>query len=272
MKKGLLKKLAAVGMTGMIALSLAACGTTSKTTEAKSGLTGYKEKGKIVVGMMAATPPYEYHLVKNGEDKIVGSDIKLLDEVTKDLGVKYEIKDMDFDGLLVALQSGKVDMIISAMSPTAERAKNADFSNVYYKGRNVMVVRKEDVNKFTTAKDLADKKLATIKTSVQEGIIEKELPNADLKLLGKSTELALDLANKKVDAILVDIPTAILLTRGNPSITLSKIYYEDPSAGAAIAMPKGTDPEIMKAVNQTVSKIKPEYEKWLMDATKNVKQ
>src|SRR4051812_43278330 len=110
MKTGIFKKIAGIGLASVMALSLAACGTTSATS--KKDLAGLKEKGKIVVGMMAATPPYEYHLVKNGEDKIVGSDIQLLDKVTKDLGVKYEIKDMDFDGLLVALQSGKIDMII----------------------------------------------------------------------------------------------------------------------------------------------------------------
>ncbi|MEH7116293.1 transporter substrate-binding domain-containing protein [Neobacillus vireti] len=269
MKSRVWKKIAGIGLVGALAFSLTACQSTSAS--AKKDLKGLKEKGTITVGMMAATPPYEYHLVENGKDKIVGSDIKLLDKVTKDLGVKYEIKDMDFDGLLVALQSGKIDMIISAISPTEEREKNADFTNVYYKGRNVMLVRKEDVNKYKTGQDFADKKLATIKTSVQETIVEKELPNAQLKLLGKSTDLALDLAANKVDGVLVDIPTAILLSRGNPKITLSKVYYEDPSVGAAIAMPNGTDKEVMAQINKTIAKYKPEYEQWLKDATKNVK-
>lgn len=275
MKTGLWKKVTGVALVGALALSLAACGsstaTSTKKADSKSGLAALKEKGKITVGMMAATPPYEYHLVQGGKDQIVGSDIQLLDKVTKELGVKYEIKDMDFDGLLVALQGKKIDMIISAMSPTAERAKNADFSDVYYRGRNVMLVRKEDVNKYKTAKDFANARLTTIKTSVQEGIIEKELPNAQLKLLGKSTEEAIDLANNKVDGALVDIPTAILLTRGNPSIALSKVYFEDPSAGAAIAMPKGTDTEVMKAINKVIKEYKPQYEEWLKKATNNVK-
>jgi polar amino acid transport system substrate-binding protein len=275
MKKGLWKKVTGVALVGALALSLAACGSSSATStkkaDAKSGLAALKAKGTLTVGMMAATPPYEYHLVQGGKDQIVGSDIQLLDKVAKELGVKYEIKDMDFDGLLVALQGKKIDMIISAMSPTPERAKNADFSDVYYRGRNVMLVRKEDVNKYKTAKDFANARLTTIKTSVQEGIIEKELPNAQLKLLGKSTEEAIDLANNKVDGALVDIPTAILLTRNNPTITLSKVYFEDPSAGAAIAMPKGTDPEVMKAVNKVIKQYKPQYEEWLKKATNNVK-
>ena len=272
MKTGFIKKLTGVAFVSVLSLSLAACGTTtSSSTKKGDGLAALKAKKTIVVGMMAATPPYEYHLVNNGEDKIVGSDIQLLDKVSKDLGVKYTIKDMDFDGLLVALQGKKIDMIISAMSPTAERAKNADFSDVYYKGRNVMLVRKEDVNKYKTAQDFAHARLTTIKTSVQEGIIEKELPNASLKLLGKSTEEAIDLENNKEDGALVDIPTAVLLTKSNPSITMSKVYFEDPSAGAAIAMPKGTDPAVLKQINETIKKYKPQYEQWLKDATGNVK-
>ncbi|MEQ2466354.1 transporter substrate-binding domain-containing protein [Niallia hominis] len=265
----LIKKLSLVGLSSLLALSLTACGS-AKETSSKTGLEGLREKGKIIVGTMAATPPYEYHLVEKGEDKIVGSDIKLLEEVAKDLNVDYEIKDMDFDGLLVAMQSGKVDMIISAMSPTEEREKNADFSNVYYKGRNVMMVRKTDLNKYTTPESLADKKIGAIKTSVQQSILESELPKATLKLLGKSTELSLDLANNKVDAVLVDIPTATLLAKANPDIVASEIYYEDPSAGAAIALPKGTDKEIMDIINATIDRVKPEYEQWLKDAMDGV--
>jgi polar amino acid transport system substrate-binding protein len=271
MKKGLLKKLSGMALVGAMMASLAACGTASAIT--KDGLAGLKKKGTIIVGMEATTPPYEYHLrTSDGKDQIVGSDIKLLDAVTKDLGVKYKIKDMDFDGLLVAMQSGKIDMIVSAMSPTKEREKNADFTNVYYKSRNIMLVRKQDVDKYKTSADFANARLATIKTSVQEGIIESKLPNAQLKLLGRSTDLAIDLANNKVDGVLVDIPTAILLSRSNPTITLSKVYYEDPSAGAAIAMPKGTDKTIMANINKTIAKIKPDYEQWLIDATKDVKE
>ncbi|MGM0904079.1 MAG: transporter substrate-binding domain-containing protein [Bacillota bacterium] len=268
----LMKKLAVAGMAGAMAISLVGCGSSAEETTAteKTGLAALQEKGKIVVGTMAATPPYEYHLVEGGEDKIVGSDIQLLEEVAKDLGVEYEIKDMDFDGLLVALQAGKIDMIISAMSPTEEREKNADFTDVYYRGRNVMMVRKDDVDKYTTPESLADKKLAAIKTSVQQSILETELPNAELKLLGKSTELAIDLANRKVEGVLVDIPTATLLERGNPAITASEIFYEDTSAGAAIAMPNGTDEEIMETINKTIARVKPEYEGWLKDAMDGV--
>lgn len=271
MEKGFFKRISAMGMIGVMAFSLAGCGASSTTTEEKSGLAGYKEKGKIVVGMMAATPPYEFHSVENGKDEIIGSDIKLLDEVAKDLGVEYEIKDMDFDGLLVALQAGKIDMIVSAISPTEEREKNADFTDVYYKDRHVMLVHKDNLDKYTTNESLENAKIAAINSSVQAQIIQKEFPNAELKLLGKSTELAIDLATNKVDAVLVDRPTATLLAKNNPKIALTELLYDDDTAGAAIAMPNGTDKEIMDTINKTIERTKPEYEKWLTEAMEKVK-
>lgn len=272
MKKGILKSITGIALTGILAISLAGCGTAEKEAKAKTGLAGLQDKGKIVVGMMAATPPYEFHAVNGGKDEIIGSDIKLLDAVSKDLGVKYEIKDMDFDGLLVALQAGKIDMIVSAMSPTEEREKNADFTSVYYKDRHVMIVRKSELDKFKSNDSLKKARIAAIKSSVQEQIVEKEFPNAELKLLGKSTELAMDLAANKVDAVLVDRPTATLLVKSNPSLAKTELLFDDDTAGAAIAMPNGTNKEVMDKINKTIERTKPEYEKWLTDAMTKVKQ
>lgn len=279
MKKGFLKKLVTSLLLGTIVFSMAGCGaskTESKGDDNKKGavttLADMQKKGKIVVGMMAATPPYEFHSSENGEDKIIGCDIKLIEAVSKDLGVDYEIKDMDFDGLLVALQAGKIDMIVSAMSPTEERSKNADFSNVYYKDKHVIVINKDNVGTIKSADDLNGKTIGVIKSSVQEGIVNNNIPNATSKSLGKSTDLSLDLGSKKVDAILVDVPTATLLCNANDKITKTEIYYEDNTAGAAIAMPKGTDPEIMKKINATIDRVKPDFTNWLTEAMGKVKQ
>lgn len=279
MKKGFLKRVLTSVVLGSMIFSMAGCGTSktepsteTSTKAASTSLKDLQKKGKIVVGMMAATPPYEFHSSENGEDKIIGCDIKLIDAVAKDLGVEYEIKDMDFDGLLVALQAGKIDMIVSAMSPTEERSKNADFSNVYYKDKHVVVVNKDDSAKIKGAEDLDGKTIGVIKSSVQEEIVNNDITKATTKSLGKSTDLSLDLANKKVDAILVDIPTATLLCNANDKITKTEIYYDDDTAGAAIAMPKGTDAEVMGKINATIEKVKPEFTGWLTEAMSQVQQ
>jgi arginine/lysine/histidine transporter system substrate-binding protein len=268
-KKRVFKSVSAIVLLVVMVFSLAGCGT-AKTT-AKAGLAGYKAKGTIVVGMSADTPPYEFHATINGKDTIVGSDVKLLDQISKDLGVKYKIQDMNFDGLLVALQSGKIDMILSAMSPTKEREKNADFSDVYYKSTNVFVVRKDELNNFKTAKDFDHASIAVINSSTQQQVVQSQFPDAKLKQLEQTTDLAMNLASKKVDAILVDIPTSELLEKGYPSIVSTKFNYSDNTAGAAIAMPKNTDPEVMKTINNTINRVKPEYNNWIKEEVKFVK-
>ena len=62
-------------------------------------------------------------------------------EIAKDLGVTLEIKDMKFDGLLAALDSGNVDIVLAGMSPTDERKKTTDFSEIYYRGEQGVIVR-----------------------------------------------------------------------------------------------------------------------------------
>jgi polar amino acid transport system substrate-binding protein len=82
-----------------------------------------KKKGYITVGLSADYPPYEFHKTINGKDEIVGFDISVAKKIAKDMGVKLRIDEMSFDSLLGALKTGKIDMIISGMSNTPERAK-----------------------------------------------------------------------------------------------------------------------------------------------------
>ena len=104
----------------------------SKKMTSSTVMKKIKKSGKLVVGMSADYPPLEFTKNVNGRNKYVGVDVELAKQIAKDLGVKLEIKNMDFDSLLVALETGKIDVIISGMTPTAERKKSIDFSKIYY--------------------------------------------------------------------------------------------------------------------------------------------
>ena len=106
-----------------------------------------KKSGELVVGTSADYPPLEFTASENGKTKYVGVDIELAKDIAKDLGVKLVIKNMSFDSLLVALETGKVDMVISAMTPTPERKQSVAFSKIYYKpSGEYFLVNKKDVN------------------------------------------------------------------------------------------------------------------------------
>ncbi|MCS4517195.1 transporter substrate-binding domain-containing protein [Clostridium botulinum] len=133
----------------------------------------------------------------NGKDEIVGFDITIAKEIAKDLGVKLEIKDMKFDGLLAALQSGNVDIVIAGMNPTEDRKKSVDFSKIYYQAIQSVVVRAEDKDKFKSLEEFKGKKIGVQKGTTQEEVAKKEMTNSEIKSLGKVTDLVLELQNKK---------------------------------------------------------------------------
>lgn len=95
-------------------------------------------KDVVKMGTNAAFPPFEY--VEG--NKIVGFDATMAAMIAKDYGKKLQIVDMNFDGLIGALQSDAIDFIAAGMTATDERRKNVDFSEPYYQSKQVIIVRK----------------------------------------------------------------------------------------------------------------------------------
>lgn len=275
MKKGFLKKLTAVAAVATIAISMIGCGAanTSSSSSAsgsasESVLEKIKKDGKLVVGTSADYPPYEFHATVDGNDKIVGFDMDIAQEVADDLGVKLEIKDMDFDGLLVALQANKVDMVFAGMTPTEERKENADFSDIYYEATHRFILRSGEEASVKSFDDLKGKKIGVQKGSIQEGIAKDNFDESNIKSLAKVTDLILDLKNNKVDAILVEEGVAKLYCEKNEGIAVADNFVvKDDNGGAAIAFSKGQT-ELQTEVNKTIQKLKDEgkIEKLVTDA------
>ena len=269
MKKGILNKIITVVAVSAIAISAIGCGSSAKTEGEKTegaaveqkadggNLDDIKSKGKLVVGTSADYPPYEFHAIKDGKDEIVGFDIDIAKEVAKDLGVELEVKDMDFDGLLVALQAGKVDMVFAGMTPTDERKENADFSDIYYTATHRFILRSGEEGSVKSFDDLKDKKIGVQKGSIQEGIAKDNFDAANIKSLAKVTDLVLDLKNNKVDAILIEEGVAKINCDKNKDIAISDFVVKDEDGGAAIALKKGST-ELQTEVNKTISKLKEE--------------
>ena len=279
MKKGIVKKLIAIAAVTTIAISMVGCGS-GTTTEKKDGaaapaakattLDAIKSKGKLVVGTSADYPPYEFHKQVDGSDKIIGFDVEIAKQFAKDLGVELEIKDMAFDGLLVALQSDKVDMVFAGMTPTDERKQNVDFSDIYYTATHRFILRAGEEASITKMEDLKGKKIGVQKGSIQEGIAKANFDADKIKSLDKVTDLVLDLKNNKVDAVLAELPVAEINVQKNQGVAIAKaLEVKDPDGGCAIAMKKGST-ELQTEINKTLKKLKDEkkIEQFVMDANK----
>ena len=148
LKKLLAKGLAAIMVMGLVGCSSSKGSSSSASSDASSSaaktekLQQIKDAGVLKVGTSAEYSPYEFHKVVDGEDKIVGFDDFVVQEIAKDMGVKVEYEDMDFDGLLGALQADKVDIVLAGMTPDEKRKKSVDFSDIYYTNSNVCIVTK----------------------------------------------------------------------------------------------------------------------------------
>lgn len=226
--------------------------TTSNNDELKK----IKQKGTLVVGTSADYPPYEFTTKENGQTKIVGFEMEMAKQIAKDLGVKLVIKNMQFDSLLVALETGKVDVIISGMSPTAERKKSVAFSKIYYTGAPYLVINKADMAKYDAISDFKDKKVGAQNGSLFYDLIKKAMPDSQRKGLGKLSDLILSLQSHKIDGILMDEATAKAYIESNSSLSGFKtgIKLNASDTGTAISYPKGAT-ALGEAINKSIDKI-----------------
>jgi polar amino acid transport system substrate-binding protein len=227
---------------------------TPEATKAETQLDKIKKAGKIVMGTSADFPPYESHKLVNGKDEIVGFDIEIAKEIAKDLGVELEIKDMKFDGLLAALDTGNVDMVVAGMTPTEERKKQVDFSNVYYRAVQTILVRAEDKATYTTIESLKGKKVGVQKGSLQEKIATEQLKDVQIKAIGKVSDLVLELKNKKVDVVLTEGAVGTAYVSKHSDLAVGDLTFKTDEDGSAIALKKGST-ELQAEINKTIDKL-----------------
>ena len=257
MKKGLMKKIIATAVLGIMTMGLAGCGSSNdKNSGSKTDLLEKIQKnGKLVVGMSADYAPYEFHYIdENGKDVIGGFDVDIANEIANKIGVDLVIQEMDFDALVSALPAGKVDLVISGMNPTEERAKVVDFSEVYYNSKHGILVRAEDADKYQTFADLEGAKVGVQLGSTQEKIAKTEIPNVNLQQLSNINNLILELKAGKVDAIVMEKPVAEMAVKSNPELAVGKPIYEEQTGGNAVGIAKN-NPQLLAKVNEVITEL-----------------
>lgn len=141
--------MAVLAMTLSAAVLLTACGT--KNTNSTGAGQGAAESDVFRVGMECAYAPFNWTqlddsngavAIDGGADYAGGYDIEIAKKIAEGLGKKLVVVKTEWDGLLPALTSGKIDAIIAGMSPTEKRKKQIDFTDNYYKSNLVVVVKK----------------------------------------------------------------------------------------------------------------------------------
>lgn len=244
----------------MSVLALAACGNTSESadsaaTAGSSALQEIKDSGKLVIGTCADYPPYEWHLIKDGKDEIIGFDIDIAQAIADELGVELEIKDMDFDGLIPALSTGKIDMIIAGMNPTEERKQSVDFTDIYYTQKDALVIKSEDAENIQSENDLKKASLATQKATIQETYLLENFPDAALQSVPKWNTAILSLVTGKVDAVLMVETVAKQYVEQNEGLEIAGFDVASTPNESAIAVAKDNK-DFLDAVNDILDEMK----------------
>lgn len=249
-----MKKVLVGILTGVLSLGLVACSSNDNST---SQLEKVKENGKLVIGTSADYPPYEFHTVIDGKDTIVGFDISIAEEIANEIGVELEVKDMKFEGLLPALQSGNVDMVIAGMTPTEERKKAINFTELYYSGTNSILINKSNLDKYTSVEDLKDLRIGAQKSSIQESFAINVIGATNIKGLSKISDIVLELKNGNVDAVVVNEQAVSGYLKQYPELTYANIDLgEDTTEGYAIAVKKSDDTTLIEASNKVLDSLK----------------
>ncbi len=236
------------------ATTVASDTTAAETTAAEAipadKLQAIKDKGVLVLGTSADYPPFEFHIEVEGKDTIVGFDIDIANKIAESIGVELEIIDMKFEGLLPALTAGKIDLIVSGMTPTDERKQSVDFSLTYYDARQTMLVLTENVGTLNTLEAFDGKILGVQKSSIQEDLAKTMFISSEAKAIDKIPNLIMELKTGKVDGLILAEPVAKQYATANPDLSLNGLDLGS-EGGSAIAVQKDSG-TFLEAIDATI--------------------
>ncbi|TLQ08041.1 ABC transporter substrate-binding protein/permease [Marinilactibacillus psychrotolerans] len=214
-----------------------------------------KENGELVIGTSADFPPFEFYAGEGDEQEIVGMDILIAEKIADDLGVELVIQDMGFDSLLPALESNKIDMIVAGMTPTEERRKSVNFSDIYFQTFQNIMVRSGDKDIYDSIEALAGQTIGVQSGTLQEELAQ-QIPNAKITKLENINDLILSLETNRIEAIVMQGPNAVAHAENNDELYTYEGDFEldEQDQGSAIAIRYGED-SLVEAVNESLAEI-----------------
>lgn len=260
----------------LVCLSFAGCGNNSDTKA--SDLEKVKSAGKMTVGMECAYAPYNWSQTSENEYTVKvqdglyadGYDIQIAKKVADSLGVSLEIKPIEWNGLLSALDSGQIDLIIAGMSPTEERKLSIDFTDTYYDSNLVMVVKKDSayasatkISDFSGAKITGQLNTFHYKVIDQIEGVNKQTALEDFAALIQA------LSSGAVDGYVCEKPGAVSAVASHPEFTYIEFSKEngftcDP-ADSSISIGVRKNSDLTEKINTTLSGISKDEREKLMD-------
>lgn len=258
-------------------IALVGCGSAKETStkeasnEAQNALEKIKKRDKLIVGVKYDTNLFGLKNPSTGE--VEGFDIDIAKALAKKIlgdESKVELKEVTSKTRIPMLKNGDIDMIIATMTITEERKQEVDFSDVYFKAGQALLVKKgsnikgiDDIKKGTT--------VLAVKGSTSAVNIRQKAPEATVLEFENYSEAFQALKAGQGDALTTDNSILLGMQKQDPNYVIAGDIFTDEPYG--IAVKKG-ETELLQAVNDFLKEYNASgeydklYEKWLGEKPK----
>lgn len=248
MRNKLFKLISLVG-AGILSMGmLVGCaGGNTNPGETPTSETPAAESAYIMMGTNAEFPPFEY---REGTE-IVGFDVEIAKAVAAKLGKELKIEDMAFDTLIMGLNNKQIDFIAAGMSVTEDRKTQVDFSNPYFKSKQMIIVKADDTS-IQTADDLAGKKVG-VQLGTTGDLFVSGVEGIEVIQFDKAPLAVMDLKNGQVDAVVIDAEPAKTLVEGQADLKVLDVPFVEEEYAIAV---RKDDTELLNTINAVIEELK----------------
>lgn len=269
-----------------IMLILAGCGAKDEanSVETNNGTSsaGGNEDNLFRVGMEAGYPPFNWTQMDDSNGGVPieglseyagGYDVEIAKRIAEGLGKQLVVVKTEWDGLVPALQSGKIDAIIAGMSPTEERKQVIDFSEPYYKSDLVMVVKKgSPYENATSIQDFAGAKITAQLNTFHYTVIDQIQGVNKQPAMDNFPAMRVALEAGMIDGYVSERPEGVSASAANDNFVMVEFIdgfvTTDDDTAISVGLVKGN--EYLERINEILSGISEEERLHIMDeAIKN---
>lgn len=182
-----------------------------------------EELPTLTMGTNAAFPPYEYY----ENEEIVGIDAEVAAAICDKLGYQLVISDMDFDSIVSAVASGKIDFGMAGMTVTEDRLKSVDFSISYATGIQVVIVA--EGSEITSVDDLfadgADYQIGVQQGTTGDIYCSDDFGDDRVQRFNKGADAVMALTSGKIDCVIIDNEPAKAFVEANEGLQILETSY-----------------------------------------------
>lgn len=270
-----MKKIICIALAALLALPFAGCSQGAKKSQSE-----VSQQQTLKVGMECAYAPFNWTQTDDSNGAVPindangtyagGYDIEISKKIADGLGMKLEVVKTEWDGLIPALTSGKIDMIVAGMSPTDERKQTIDFTTNYYTSDLVVVVKKS--GPYASAANLSDFSGAklTAQLNTFHYTVLDQIPGLNKQTaMNDFPTMIVALQSGKIDGYISELPGAKAAVYANPDLSYVEFQqgngfnYDNNDVSVAVGLEKDSD--LTDKINGVLGTISEDERQQIMD-------